>query len=632
MHLTRPLRPRRIPTSLVVAVLATAPLAPSARADEFPNYSVSITSNQTIYTATPASSNVSGFLPHVNFPYLKRRADGTLEMDFTVGQTHGSGIFGVRGYSFDGGLTWGSFTTAAPSRPNSSLVRPAGSSSYGVSYGFSNSTGQTSWTNTLYTSTDGGVNWTFSNAVFDSAGLTYINVTNNYTDMYQVGSTLFTTGYAQQLGATRFDEVLFASTDNGAHWTRRATIASYTSDPAVNMGSEGPNEGTIAVTSTGNLLSVFRTTQTFPSTSTTSTATGLMWSMSADNGFTWTTPKKLGVNGEFPLLHALDDGSFALTYGRYGGAIMFVDPTGTRWTKPTVLYNGPGSGYVDLKKAANGLWAFAYDQSSYYPPSYNSSPPNGYVYNNNQSGNANVALLTISAQPTTDDQNWSYQFHGDVTPDKSPYAWAKTATGSISTREWAEYGQDYVRLSSATSTDRLYYTLPSSAWAGQNFSRGLILDLRARCDLATTEGGADLLISDSSHGYVTFHLTNIGVILEGLGGQASQVTYLTSAHPGYNVYDFHTYRITVTPDPSSPYYLAQLYLDANYSSPILSVSLGSTVYNMLRFGNLGSASSSNFDIDFVRYTSILPSVVVPEAQYPACLLTTLAFLLPRRRH
>src|SRR5439155_17974719 len=105
--------------------------------------------------------------------------------------------------------------------------------------------GTTTWNNTLYTSITGGANWNYANANFNTGSVSYTSVYNNFGDMVQSGSLLFTTGYAQRLGFGVNELVLFASSNNGANWTRRSTIASYTSDPAVAMGPEGPSEGSV---------------------------------------------------------------------------------------------------------------------------------------------------------------------------------------------------------------------------------------------------------------------------------------------------------------------------------------------------------------------------------------------------
>ena len=45
-----------------------------------------------------------------------------------------------------------------------------------------------------------------------------------------------------------------------------------------------------------------------------------------------------------PILRKLDDGTVAMTYGRYGAKVMFADAGGLRWSVPSTIYNGPGSG------------------------------------------------------------------------------------------------------------------------------------------------------------------------------------------------------------------------------------------------------------------------------------------------
>jgi hypothetical protein len=590
------------------AVILASIGAAATRAAEAPNYVVSTLSTQTIYTATAATSSVPGFKPHVNFPDLKIRADGTLEVDFEVGQTHGSGVFGLRGYRSDGGVTWNGFTSTPPSTPNSSLVRPAGQISYGVSYATSSGTGTTSWANTLYTSTNGGTNWAYSNAYFDSGGVSYTSVYNNLTDMTQDGTLLLTTGYGQRTGASTQETMLFASADNGVHWTRRSTIAGYTADPSVGMASEGPSESSLVQLNNGSLLSVFRTGQPFPGYDVNATQPTLMWAMSGDNGSTWTTPKMLGVGGAFPLLHKLDDGGVALTYGRYGAKVMLVDPTGLRWTTPTVIYNGPGSGYVDMKELPNGNFCFVYDQSSFYPPSWNGSVPSQYVYNNDQSGNLKSAILSIQQQGSTDDYHWASEYHGDVSPDTLATPWSKAQSGTTNQYLWADQGQDYLRIDTTATSNAatLNYSLPASntPWQGISFSKGAVIDLRARAGSSgTTQGSADVLMGDGVNGYAILQLTGSSVILQGAGGTGSQASYTSAAHSGYLSTDWHNYRVIISPDPTnSGIVTAKVYLDGNYTTPILTKLLTASGLDLLRVGDESGSANGIFDVDYLRFS------------------------------
>jgi len=460
------------------------PLAGMTHAAEGPAFQVTVQQTRNVYTATPASSSVSGFKPHINFPYMKARADGTLEVNFAVGQTHGAGQFGLRGYSYDGGITWSGFTTVPPSAPNSSIVKPAGQTSFGTSSAFTNAAGQTSWNNTRYFSSNGGATWGFDTANYNSNGVTYVSAYNNHGDIVQSGSTLFTTVYCQRQGVSTLENVLFASQNNGSSWVRRSTIAAYTPDPKVGMASEGPSESSVIKLNNGNMLSVFRTGQPFPSTDIKLTTQPLMWSMSADEGYTWTTPKTLGVSGVYPLLRKMDDGAVALTFGRYGAKVMFADESGLRWTQPTVIYNGPGSGHTEMRKANNGSYVFVYDQSSFYPPSWNASPPSGYVYNNDQSANLKAAILNITRQTPTDDYKWAVEYHGDVAPNTLPQAWTAAQSGTANSYLWADQGQDYIRIDTGTSglSNTKHYTLPAAgtAWGTMQFSEGVVIDIRSR--------------------------------------------------------------------------------------------------------------------------------------------------------
>lgn len=593
-------------------ILAAGPA--TLRAGEAPNVVVTQTDLRTIYLATPATSAVPGFLPHVNFPYLKARADGTLEAYASVGQTHGAGRFGIRGLSTDGGRTW-TTSTSWPSTPASSIVRPAGQFSYGVSFAASSPSGISNWNNTRYVSTNGGTSWTFDTATFNTGSVLYGSIYNNLGDLVQSGSTLFATGFGPRQGQSTFESVLFASTNNGQSWSRRSTIAVHTSAPLVGMGSEGPNETGLVRLDNGNLLAVYRTGQPFATTDVNSTAQPLMWSMSGDQGFTWTAPKTLGVTGVWPTLRKLDNGLVALTTGRYGAKVMFADPTGLRWTKPTVIYNGPGSGHTELRQTAQGDYAFVYDQSSFYPPAYDPFPPAGYVYDNNQSGLLRSAILDITLAPDADDFRWLHEYHGDVAPDTlAGSGWTRATSGSPTLNLSADLGQDYLQtISNGASTDRLSFATTgagtvSSLWEDIDFATtGVVLDVRARVvGGATAEGSADVYLGDGSTGAVTLQLAGAAVHLEGAGGQAQQATLQANQIPGFATTAWHDYRIVVGPDfAQGGIVRAAVYLDGNLTSPVLTQSLGLPGgLDAVEFGDRSVLAGGVMDLDFLRFAPL----------------------------
>lgn len=577
-----------------------------ANAAEAPNIVVQVESSRTIYTATPASSSIPGFKPHINFPYMKRRADGGLIVDATVGQTQSGKVFGIRRLSTDNGLTWSDLPNVG--NPNSSLMRSVGQTSVGVSYAAASGTGLTSWIGSRYQSTDGGATWTADNATFSSGSVAYKSVYNNYNDIVSAGSTLYTTAYATRANDQFSESVLLSSNDGGLNWSRKSTIAMFDTIP--DMGSEGPSETSLVSLSNGSLLAVYRTGQSFPTTDVNLTSPSLFFSISSDQGTSWSAPKSLGVAGVFPTLRKLEDGTVALAYGRYGTKLMFADPTGRRWTAPTVMYNGPTSGHTELRPTNDGRYVYVHDQSSFFGPSYDSAPPPGYVYDNEQSANLKALRLNIVAQPSTDDYNWAVEYHGDFAPTSVGQGWVETNTSALARRSYlAQLGTDYANFDtiSTTASKQLYYTLPNTqaAWQTIDFATtGVVLDFRARLatSLSVNEGAADVQLADGT-GLATFQVSSNGVYLEGLGGNGSQATYNEATHPGFSTNDWHRYRIIVKLDPATGQRIATVYLDNDLATPILSKTIATSATDSLRFGDLSTTDNSALDVDFVRFSA-----------------------------
>ena len=129
------------------------------------------------------------------------------------------------------------------------------------------------------------------------------------------------------------------SVDGGATWEYVTTIG-YD-----HLGSEGYNEGSMKALPNGDLMAVMRTgsmkdrkCQDNP----------IMVATSTDGGQTWTPPRRTGVNGAFPDLCVLSDGTLAVSYGRPGASIMFSTDRGQTWTDHTIVDATPYSGYTTL--------------------------------------------------------------------------------------------------------------------------------------------------------------------------------------------------------------------------------------------------------------------------------------------
>jgi hypothetical protein len=575
---------------------------------EGPVFTVSIDATNVIYTATPAASAVPGFKPHINFPWLVKRGDGSMVTWWSVGQTHGVGGFGLGATSSDNGATWSAPSSSIPFVPPITQMLPAGQFSRGLQIDHYDTTPFNTWTQSRFLSVNGGVTWTSSAATLSTGAVNYISVYQNPGAMISDGSLLLANAFAQKPGESTFELVLFGSTNGGINWTRRSTVAAHIPGPSANMGEEGPNESDIVQLDNGNLLAVFRTGQPFPNGDNNAATPSIFSSISADKGLTWSTPKMLGVMGSYPHLNKLDDGSLAMTYGRHGAKIMFADESGTRWSFPTTILGESSSGYVRMERRSDGKYLYNYDHSSFYPPSWDGSPPSGYVYANDQMAHMKSSILTITKQNVRDDYHWALQYHGDVSPNQAGQGWNEVKSGTVSGYLWGDLGQDYFRSDTGSSGSNFaYYSelsgAQSNAWAAMDFAQGVVIDVRARTgSSATAESSADIFAGDQSHGYAVLQLTGSSVILEGLGGNASQASY---APVGFTPRDWHDYRIVIEPDAQLNGALrAKVYLDKNFTTPILVNALNPAVADFLRFGDETGANNGVLDLDFLRFSAI----------------------------
>ena len=149
------------------------------------------------------------------------------------------------------------------------------------------------------------------------------------------------------------------SDDRGQTWRYLSTIG-YDQ-----IGSEGYNEGSMRRLPNGEWLAVLRTgnekdvnCQDNP----------IMWSVSNDEGRTWSKPQRTGVEGAYPSLVVLSDGLLAMTYGRPGAMLIFSDDNGRTWTDQTVVDTTPYSGYTDVVELSPGLLLVGFGTKGYLDP------------------------------------------------------------------------------------------------------------------------------------------------------------------------------------------------------------------------------------------------------------------------
>lgn len=590
-------------------------VVPAALAAEGPVFNVVIDDLVIADTVTMADSVGPGFKAHLNFPYLQQRADGTLVANYTAGQTQSGLQFGKQAISTDNGQTW-SASTSVIDGGQIQIIKPAGQFSRGFSVGFSTASpaGQISFTNSSFTSNNGGASWIPGVSNYDMAGVPYTVVSGAFGDVVDAGGgTWLMPAFGTRAGETTFENILLESTNQGISWTRKSTISPFIPGLNLNMGPEGPTETSLLKLDNGDLLAVFRTGQAFPSTDINLTTPSIFWAKSADGGSTWGTPKMLGVSGSFPLLKKLDDGSVAMTYGRYGAKVMFADPTGTRWSAPTVIYEGPGTGHTEMRRLSDGRYAYVYDQSGFYPPPWNGSVPSGYVYNNDQSANLVAAILDISPAAVQDDYDWVVEYHGDTTPDQTASPWLSGSAGAISARLWAELGQDYMRFETGVSGPNklLNYRLLGSdpLWNPLSFKDGVVLDIRARVgSLATDDGAASVLLGDGVNGTIALSLSGASEV--NLTGGAGPGGVLTYTDAGFSTLEWHQYRLIIEPDPNAGGQVkAKLFVDGDWINPILTQTLLSSAFDGIIFGDRVSADNGIFEVDFLRFAGLEPALV-----------------------
>lgn len=136
------------------------------------------------------------------------------------------------------------------------------------------------------------------------------------------------------------------SADRGATWEYLTTIG-YDQ-----IGSEGYNEAAMRRLPNGEWLAVLRTGS---ETDVNCQDNPIMWSVSNDEGRTWSKPERTGVEGAYPSLAILSDGTVAMSYGRPGAMLVFSHDRGRTWTDHTLVDATPYSGYTDVVELSPGL-------------------------------------------------------------------------------------------------------------------------------------------------------------------------------------------------------------------------------------------------------------------------------------
>jgi hypothetical protein len=163
--------------------------------------------------------------------------------------------------------------------------------------------------------------------------------------------SLLATMYWRLAGDTLDRSILVRSTDRGTTWTYYSTIG-Y--DPTV--GGEGLNEPCLVRLADNALLCLMRNQSGRP----------MFLSRSTDDGKTWTAPKRMpdkyASMSVYPDLCLLQSGVLACSAGRPTCQLAFsTDPTGTEWTDPITVFDGPSTCYTAIREVAKDTLLYVHD-------------------------------------------------------------------------------------------------------------------------------------------------------------------------------------------------------------------------------------------------------------------------------
>lgn len=149
------------------------------------------------------------------------------------------------------------------------------------------------------------------------------------------------------------------SDDGGRTWRYLTTIGYE------EIGSEGYNEGSMRRLPDGSWLAVMRTGN---ARDVNCQDNPIMWSVSRDEGRTWSKPRRTGLQGCYPSLAVLSDGLLVMSYGRPGAMIAFSADGARTWTGATCVDATIGSGYTDVVELGPGLLLAGFGTQAYLDP------------------------------------------------------------------------------------------------------------------------------------------------------------------------------------------------------------------------------------------------------------------------
>jgi len=145
---------------------------------------------------------------------------------------------------------------------------------------------------------------------------------------------------------------LFASTDRGRSWHKRAMIAD---DVELTTDGYSGDEHSLAVMPNGDLVCVMRTVLGDRPGCTMYLAAA----RSTDRGFTWTRPSEIAPFSVTPILMTLANGSVAAVYGRPGVYVRVSGDSGRTWSEALPVVGPP-----EATLLADRWWDVRYDDHS----------------------------------------------------------------------------------------------------------------------------------------------------------------------------------------------------------------------------------------------------------------------------
>lgn len=163
--------------------------------------------------------------------------------------------------------------------------------------------------------------------------------------------SLLATLYGSFEDDASYRSIVVRSTDGGSTWNLLSTIA-Y--DPT--LQGEGACEPSMVRLANGELFCMMRV----------NSAKAMVWARSTDNGQTWSSlrrmPEEYASMSVDPDLIVLSNGMLACSAGRPDCWLtLSLDGTGTEWTRPVLIFQGPSTCYTTIREVAPNELLYVHD-------------------------------------------------------------------------------------------------------------------------------------------------------------------------------------------------------------------------------------------------------------------------------